>query len=430
MPGRRSRAASVAALRLPSLLAAMAVVATTAVVGRRLVGRRAALVAALVLGASPGLVRYGQEARSYALVALLATLLWAAALRGVEARRADQAGAAGRWWAVVALVAVLGVLAHGMFALQVVALAGSLLVLPERSRLLRDVAPAVVATVAVVLGLSALGADAIADWVEPLSVAQLGDVARELLAPLPWRPPPSARRPPPVPWCSSVVDRRIRSTAGVPLRRSRGRWCPSCCSWRCRRSAPTSCPATCWARCPRWPCWWASPSTPPGPGPGHRPRRAEAAGSPRSPSPRSWCSPLVAGQLALHRRTGDDWAGAARTVAAEARPGDAVVFSSAPVRIPFEAAWQDTDPASVPTAVWADRPLGEVRRFDEQTTPEELEEDLADVDRLWLVHQTMESTGDEGRDEMLRFPPVRDGFRVEARHRLDGDVQVLLLVRR
>ena len=114
----------------------------------------------------------------------------------------------------------------------------------------------------------------------------------------------------------------------------------------------------------------------------------------------------------------------------EARTGDAVVFSSAPIRIPFEAAWQDVHPAAVPTAVWADRPLGEVRRFDPQTSSEVLADDLEAVTRLWLVHQTMESTGDEGRDEMLRFPPVRDGFRVEAHLTFDGDVQVLLLVRR
>lgn len=421
---------SVAALRLPSLVAAMAAVAMTAVVGRRLVGRRAALVGTLVLAASPGLVRYGQEARAYALVTLLATLLWAAGLRAVEARRTGRDRAAGRWWAVVALVAVLGVLSHGMFALQVVAFAASLLVLPERGRLLRDVAPAVVATVAVVLGLSALGADAIADWVEPLSVAQLGDVARELLAPLPI--------------AAAVLGATAAAGAVVLVRRHPSdplaRWhAVATVVWAVvplallvvvsvvrpylvPRYLLGSLPAVALLVGVAVDAAWSTstPSAPSGRG-----RRVGALALAAVV-----VVALVAGQVALHRRTGDDWAAAARTVATGARPGDAIVFSSAPIRIPFEAAWQDVDPAAVPTAVWADRALGEVRRFDDQTTPEVLEGDLAEVDRLWLVHQTMESTGDEGRDEMLRFPPVRDGFRVAARHRAEGDVQVLLLVRR
>ncbi len=421
---------SVAALRLPSLVAAMATVATTACVGRRLVGRRAALVGTLVLAASPGLVRYGQEARSYALVALLATLLWAAGLRGVEARRADDGRAAGRWGALVALVAVLGVLSHGMFALQVVAFAASLVVLPQRGRHLRDVAPALVATVTVVLGLSVLGADAIADWVHPLSAAQLGDVARELLAPLPI--------------AAAALGATATAGAVVLLRRRPsdpvGRWhAVATVAWAVvplvllivvsvvrpylvPRYLLGSLPAVALLVGVAVDAVWSSSAREGRPAVGWRVGAAALTVV--------VVLALVSGQVALHRRSGDDWAAAARTVAADARPGDAIVFSSAPIRIPFEAAWQDVEPAAVPTAVWADRPLGEVRRFDDQTSPEVLEEDLTGVDRLWLVHQTMESTGDEGRDEMLRFPPVRDGFRVEARHRVDGDVQVLLLVRR
>lgn len=75
---------SVAALRLPSVLAMTGAAALTAVLGRRLVGARTGLLAGLLFALLPGTSRYAQEARPYALAtlfAVLATLLLVEALR-------------------------------------------------------------------------------------------------------------------------------------------------------------------------------------------------------------------------------------------------------------------------------------------------------------------------------------------------------------
>ncbi len=61
------------ALRLPSVLAAAGTVPMLYVLGKRLFGRRVALVAALVLAVNGFVLQYAQTARSYTLVMLLVT---------------------------------------------------------------------------------------------------------------------------------------------------------------------------------------------------------------------------------------------------------------------------------------------------------------------------------------------------------------------
>jgi hypothetical protein len=61
-------------LRLPSVLMSTGVVALTYCLGRRLVGRWAAVVAAAALAVAPFQVQYAQEARSYAQLLLLTVL--------------------------------------------------------------------------------------------------------------------------------------------------------------------------------------------------------------------------------------------------------------------------------------------------------------------------------------------------------------------
>ncbi|MER7456170.1 glycosyltransferase family 39 protein [Micromonospora sp. NPDC126480] len=70
-------------LRLPSLIAMAAAAGLTALVGQRLLGTPAGLVAGLVFAVIPGVSRYAQEARPYAFAvaaAVLATLLLLLAL--------------------------------------------------------------------------------------------------------------------------------------------------------------------------------------------------------------------------------------------------------------------------------------------------------------------------------------------------------------
>ncbi|MBO4162513.1 glycosyltransferase family 39 protein [Micromonospora antibiotica] len=96
---------SVAALRLPSVLAMAGAAGFTAVLGRRLFGAPAGLTAGLLFAVLPGTSRYAQEARPYALVtffAVLATVLLVRALDGPGWQR---------WSCYAAAVAGLG-LAH------------------------------------------------------------------------------------------------------------------------------------------------------------------------------------------------------------------------------------------------------------------------------------------------------------------------------
>ncbi|WP_405429703.1 glycosyltransferase family 39 protein [Micromonospora sp. NBC_00617] len=95
---------STIALRAPAVLAMTVAAGLLAVLGARLVDRRAGLFAGLLFAVLPGTSRYGQEARPYALatmLAVLATLLLVTALR-----RPSWA----RWAGYAAAVAALGLI--------------------------------------------------------------------------------------------------------------------------------------------------------------------------------------------------------------------------------------------------------------------------------------------------------------------------------
>ncbi|MGI5166803.1 glycosyltransferase family 39 protein [Spirillospora sp. CA-253888] len=108
------------AMRLPSALAVAAAAAGTAVIGRHCAGPLAGLLAGLVFAVNPEVTRFGQEARSYALVmavAVAATYLLLRGLRG-RGRRAAWSWTAGYGAALAVLVllnlyAALLVAAHG-----------------------------------------------------------------------------------------------------------------------------------------------------------------------------------------------------------------------------------------------------------------------------------------------------------------------------
>ncbi|WP_432908350.1 glycosyltransferase family 39 protein [Micromonospora matsumotoense] len=104
---------SVAALRLPSVLAMAGAAGLTGVLGRRLFGAPAGLLAGLLFAVLPGTSRYAQEARPYALVTLLAMLATVLLVRAL-----DRPGRL-RWAGYAAAVAGLG-LAH-LLALSLLA---------------------------------------------------------------------------------------------------------------------------------------------------------------------------------------------------------------------------------------------------------------------------------------------------------------------
>ncbi|WP_308298763.1 glycosyltransferase family 39 protein [Streptomyces sp. GESEQ-35] len=111
-------------LRLPSVLATAAASGTVALLGRRLTGSRAGLLAGVVFALLPPVQRYAQEGRSYALVCAL--VAWASYLlvRAVETRsRALWAG-----YGAVSLGACL------LHEFAVLALVAHLVALPRAAR--------------------------------------------------------------------------------------------------------------------------------------------------------------------------------------------------------------------------------------------------------------------------------------------------------
>ncbi|MCM0678632.1 glycosyltransferase family 39 protein, partial [Micromonospora phytophila] len=96
---------SATALRLPSALAMATAAGLTAVLGRRLLGARAGLLAGLLLAVLPGTSRYAQEARPYALASSLAVLAALLLVRALDRPTWP------RWAGYAAAVAGLG-LAH------------------------------------------------------------------------------------------------------------------------------------------------------------------------------------------------------------------------------------------------------------------------------------------------------------------------------
>ena len=108
---------SPAALRVPSVLAAVAAVIMVAVLGRRLTGSAwAGLFAGLIMALTPSISFYAQTARSYALVlacVLASTLALLAALKAETAAGTPAAAspsAAPRWVLYAALIALGGYL--------------------------------------------------------------------------------------------------------------------------------------------------------------------------------------------------------------------------------------------------------------------------------------------------------------------------------
>ncbi|MFI9580344.1 hypothetical protein ACIHCQ_00470 [Streptomyces sp. NPDC052236] len=95
------------ALRLPSVLAMCAVAAGVALIGRRLAGPRAGLLAGLVLALLPIAQQYAQEGRSYALVCALVT--WGTWLL------------LKRWWVAYGVVMLLACLLHEFAVLALLA---------------------------------------------------------------------------------------------------------------------------------------------------------------------------------------------------------------------------------------------------------------------------------------------------------------------
>ena len=171
------------ALRLPSAVIMALAVALSVRWVRRILRGPALALAALALATSPALTRYAVEARSYALVTLVTVVAWMVVSRAVAEGEAGREDRARPWWLALALLTVLGETAHGLFVLQLAAMAASVAVLPRRRAHARGLVPSGVALMAMVVLLGAMGAADVTSWIPPPSLAQADEVVHTMLAP-------------------------------------------------------------------------------------------------------------------------------------------------------------------------------------------------------------------------------------------------------
>jgi hypothetical protein len=126
-------------LRLPSLLAGLATIPLVYAIGLRTVGRRAALLAAVLTALSPFMVFYSAEARAYALMmALVAGSTLALLIAAEDGRK--------RWWALYAACCCAAMYTHYTSAFALAGQLAWLLWFHPRAR-----RPALVATAAAAL---------------------------------------------------------------------------------------------------------------------------------------------------------------------------------------------------------------------------------------------------------------------------------------
>lgn len=163
-------------LRLPSVLCAAATAGVVAAIGIRLGGRLVGLLAGLLFAALPGVSRYAQEARPYALVMLAAAGSTYVLLRALDRGRVRT------WVAYAFLILVLG-LAH-VVALLLVLAHGLLVIRVRRSgRAFAAWAGAVAAGAAPIVPLLYLGQSQSGGqigWIPPLSWARLAETPERL----------------------------------------------------------------------------------------------------------------------------------------------------------------------------------------------------------------------------------------------------------
>lgn len=423
---------SAVALRSLSVVFVAATAAMTYLLARRLMSKQAALVAVFAVAMLPALTRYGQEARSYALTALIATASWYCLTRAVT-ERPDPASTDdqdNRWWLAVTLLSVLGVLSHGLFIVQVV-VQGASLTAARFWNPLRRFLPALVMSGLMGAVLFQVGAKDVANWVPPLSFGQVLDALALLLGPT---------------WLTAAVPTGLVATGVVAsLKRFRaahdpvGRW---------RALVPTM-----WAFGPLLLVILLSTVRPylqprylvaslpaiallmaGGLDHLHRTlieRHRRDAGRWTALVAVLALASLVAGQLALRAEPAEDWRTAAQIVEYRARPDDRVIFTQPDLKLAFDSAWDElsVEPDSAPGVAYPERPLGQIQRFDPPADPDHVSALIDEASRLWVIHRTMASSGDSLLTTVLEWPAVGDSYTTAEHHRLSGGVHVILLER-
>lgn len=403
-------------MRALSALVALAALVVAVRLVDRLVDRAVARWTGVLLGLSLLWVVYAQEARSYALVMLLTAVSWTAfdhlvADDDVPPRR--------RFWTAVHLGTAIALpLSQGLAALQVAAQLVALGAGRADRRAWRRLGPGVALAVAVTGILTVAGTGENGSWVVPVNAQQLRALFDGFSSDIPLL---------------AVglyvlgglgAGHLLRGAAGGdPVARVRAvvplAWAvvpPAALLAISLVGRPTLVPRYVAASAIGVAVLWAVAI-----------RRLDRSSSFAAPVVGLVVVALLAiGQVRLHGSTGDDWRAAADAVAARAEPGDVVLLPDDELRPPFEAAWQEVEEPPAVSVLGSPRPLGPVRRFDEDIPDEDLTVAARAHSRVWVVAESREGRRREVIDELTG---ADGGYRVAGTWAEAGGVPATLLVR-
>jgi hypothetical protein len=422
-------------LRILSTCFATGSVIAVWLVARRIGTRRLGRLVPVLLVANPMFLWTATEVRGYALETLITVLCWYAAIR--VCAEGTRPHTRKTWQSVFATLAFVGPLVHGLYFAQMVAIGCWALLDRRRERRIRLIGPGLLITLATTVALVLLDQGELGASVDGDTVALLRITAHWFLGSTGW---------------VAVVVVAVAATglARLVIQQVRARR---------SRVAPPGADAwipVVWTFVPIgvlfavrgvhgvWAPYYLAPIAPGvallvGVGALQIADLIEAfVDGPSALRKATGALPLVfAGLLILNvvyreHPPVQDWRGAAREVADQARPGDAIVFTSGEPEIPtasrpgFEAAWREVPHDIVPTSLSPMRPLGRVLRVDDHPTAQRLSARLAGHDRVWIV----DYQGMLERPGPIRRSVLFGEFRRTSTTGYDGGISVALFTRR
>ncbi|MGB3055717.1 MAG: hypothetical protein WBB52_12780 [Acidimicrobiales bacterium] len=358
---------------LPIVTMATALITFTLLTVRqfgRAVGARAGILAA----SAYIVVDLGNEIRSYALVSLIVVTSWAALDHGIASPTQR------RWWVLHAGCCVLLPFTHGLAMMQLGAQALALLASrPGRPCIQRALA-GYGAGGAVLLALVAngLGKEGPANWDPPPKWSDLPAVLSEYSSPVPILALIMAT----MMIIGAVIATRSAIAASTPLERFRHlqplAWGVVSFSALLAFSLVHN------HLIPRYTTASAF---------GFSLLLAIGAERLDRPMPRIPLATIallitsLIGIAILAEREPRAWTNAITYLEAESAPGDAIIFPTDDVRLPFEANWNRDDRATELELLGTGEQLGTLRRYGPPRTIDDLVAATADADRIWVVNQ-------------------------------------------
>jgi mannosyltransferase len=421
-------------LRMLSTIIATGSIVLIALVGRSIGGRRLGRLAPALLITSPMFIWTGTEVRGYALETVLTIAAWYVAVVVCARRTTSRTRRRARW--AFAALCLAGPLVHGLFPAQIVAIGCWALIGRRRETRVRALAPGFAATTFVTLVLLVLGHGELGAGVDGGAAALWRMIGDWYFASTDWLLVVTVALS--AIGAGSTVVRQIRARNGRGGAPRTEEWIPLL-----------------WTLVPilvlfviRWShdVWAPYYLAPVAPG------AALLAGTGvvtlgravrRSLGPRRLSAAVVsviplalvavlAANVTFHEKPPQqDWRGAAAVVAARARPGDGLLFTSGEPKFPvasrpgFEAAWRETSHRRTPPAISPGRPLGEVLRTDDYLPASELSRRLARYDRVWLI----DYQGMLGRSTAIMDSSFPTDFRRARTTTFDGAISVALYER-